>query len=126
MIVLVGRPDRRPGGHRSPRRWPIDAGRLRGRRRHAGASATPTAQAITGGPSSLPIIQVTDAIAVRDAGVDDRELAVQGWFASMMASCPAPNVNPINPLQVGCPDGFVWLMERARIGGYSVRQPDHL
>ncbi len=61
---------------------------------------------------SLPIIQVTDAIAVRDAGVDDRELAVQGWFASMMASCPAPNVNPINPLQVGCPDGFVWLMER--------------
>jgi hypothetical protein len=78
-----------------------------------GASATPTAQAITGEAFGLPVIQVTDAIAVRDAGVDDRELAVQGWFASMIASCPAPTINPIDPLQVGCPDGFVWLMKEA-------------
>jgi hypothetical protein len=78
-----------------------------------GASATPTAQAITGEAFSLPVIQVTDAIAVRDAGVDDRELAVQGWFAREIASCPAPLTKPINPLQTGCPDGFVWLMKEA-------------
>ena len=79
----------------------------------ASASATPTAQAITGEAFSLPVIQVTDAIAVRDAGVDDRELAVQGWFARMVASCPAPMTEPISPLQTGCPDGFVWLMQEA-------------
>ena len=79
-----------------------------------GVDATPTAQAVPGlAFETLPIIQVRDAIAIRDTGTDDRELAVQGWFASMNASCPAPNVNAVNPLQVGCPDEFVWLMERA-------------
>lgn len=112
VIVLVGALTvaladigRLGGGPSTPARSGADA--------TAGASATPTAQAITGLAFDLPVIQVTDAIAIRNAGTDDRELAVQGWFASMMASCPAPNVNPINPLQVGCPDGFVWLMERA-------------
>lgn len=79
-----------------------------------GPSATPTEQAIPGSILGLPIIRVTDAIAIRDAGIDDREVAVHGWFAdSGIPACPAPLINPINPLQVGCPDGFVWLMEQA-------------
>ncbi len=36
--------------------------------------ATPTAQAIPGSVFGLPIIHVPDAIAIRDAGVDDREV----------------------------------------------------
>jgi hypothetical protein len=89
---------------------PSDAGA------HASPAAipTPTEQALPGVVFGLPIIHLADAFAIRNAGIDDREIAVQGWFeGGLMPGCPAPNVNPINPLQVGCPDGFVWLMERA-------------
>jgi hypothetical protein len=79
----------------------------------AGVSATPTAQAITGEAFSLPVIQVTDAIAVRDAGVDDRELAVMGWFTPpRLVSCgPAPTADPVSPLESVCPDELTWLTE---------------
>ena len=80
----------------------------------AGASATPTAQAIPGLVfETLPIIQVTDAIAIRNAGTDDRELAVQGWFTPpMLVSCgPAPTAAPVSPVQVVCPDEITWLTE---------------
>lgn len=80
----------------------------------AGPNATPTEQALPGLVFDLPLIRVTDAIAVRDAGVDDREVAVLGWFSDGgIPACPAPVTDPVSPLQVGCPDGFVWLMERA-------------
>jgi hypothetical protein len=73
-----------------------------------GASATPTSQAVPGSVVGLPIIEVPDAIAIRDGGVDDREIAVLGWFGpAPMPSCPfTPTVNP---LQLQCPDTFVWF-----------------
>jgi hypothetical protein len=81
----------------------------------AGASATPTAQAIPGLAFDLPIIQVTDATTVRDAGVDDRELAVMGWFTPSLTAirCAAPRVPQTSPLQVDCGDGATWLTQDA-------------
>ncbi len=62
----------------------------------------------------LPVRPVTDAIATRDAGPDDRELAVAGWFTpATPMSCPAPLERPTSPVQPVCPDQFVWLMEDA-------------
>ena len=37
----------------------------------------------------LPIVSVTDAITIRDAGIDDREIAVHGWIAPVVpVPCP--------------------------------------
>jgi len=80
-----------------------------------GASATPTAQAIPGEVLDLPVIDVPDAISIRDAGVDDREFAVLGWFT------PAPPISCggdagkmfVSPVQLRCPDQLVWLTEDA-------------
>jgi len=78
-----------------------------------GAVPTPTEQALPGNVFDLPIIRVPDAIAIRDAGIDDREIAVVGWFTDGgPIPCPAPIVALVNPLQAWCPDEFVWLMER--------------
>ena len=75
--------------------------------------ATPTEQALPTIIFDLPVIHVSEAIAIRDAGVDEREIAVLGWFSDGgPIPCPAPNVFPINPLELECPDEFVWLMER--------------
>lgn len=79
----------------------------------AGPDPTPTEQALPGVVFGLPVVHLTDAFAVRNAGVDDRELAVQGWFSGgLNPSCPPPIPDPVSPLQVSCPDGFVWLMEQ--------------
>ena len=80
-----------------------------------GASATPTEQAIPGSVFGLPVVHVHDAIAVRDSGVDDREIAVSGWFT------PAPPVScggdaadiAESPVVAHCPDELVWLSEDA-------------
>lgn len=77
----------------------------------AGAGATPTQQAVPRSTVGLPIIHVSDAIAIRDAGADDRELAVEGWFTpgTLAVRCAAPNPPHTSPLQLDCGDGSMWL-----------------
>ena len=57
-------------------------------------------------------ISVSQAIAVRDGGIDDRELAVAGYLSpSPIVYCPARFSTP-NPTLLECPESFSWLMER--------------
>ena len=59
----------------------------------------------------LPVVSVEQAIGRRDAGVDDRELAVHGWFSPPPPiSCPAPATWPVSPIEPNCPDQWVVLM----------------
>lgn len=75
-----------------------------------GASAPPDEPPTSVG--GLQTITIREALAVRDAGVDDQELAVEGWFTPAPAiGCPAPNAWPTSPIQPWCPDTFVWLTE---------------
>jgi len=79
-----------------------------------GPSAIPTEQALPGTVfERLPIIGVTDAIAIRDAGIDDREIAVQGWLTlARPRNCGiVPLEQPISPVQLRCPDDHTWLTE---------------
>jgi hypothetical protein len=75
----------------------------------------------------LPIISVSDAIAIRDAGIDDREIAVHGWFWPV---APIPcTLPPPTSLQPVCLDQYVVLMaEPESLGtggsnGYSGDRP---
>jgi hypothetical protein len=47
--------------------------------------------------------------------VDDRELAVKGWFtpAPLISCGPAPTAAPLSPLQRQCPDRSQWLDQDA-------------
>lgn len=79
-----------------------------------GGSAAASDSASAGPPTAfgLPIISVTDAIAMRDAAIDDREIAVRGWFdPGPPVSCPAPLEPATSPVQPVCPDQFIWLTE---------------
>jgi hypothetical protein len=59
----------------------------------------------------LPVISVLEALALRDAGVGDRELAVRGWFSPIgPISCPAPATWPVSPVEPNCPDDWIVLM----------------
>jgi hypothetical protein len=76
----------------------------------------------------VPLMNVTDAITIRDSGVDDREIAVHGWFSPIgPLSCPyTPATSPVQPV---CPDEFVVLMAepeslvRREENGYSGHEP---
>jgi hypothetical protein len=80
-------------------------------------AATPAA---SGGPSTpgdaisdltTHPISVSQAIAVRDRGIDDRELAMAGYLSpSPIIYCPARFSTP-NPTLLECPESFSWLME---------------
>lgn len=59
--------------------------------------------------AGLPVISVRDAIALRDAGPDDREAAVRGWFAPLMP-VPCPFTPATSPVQPVCPDDQIILM----------------
>jgi hypothetical protein len=91
-----------------------------------GASATPTEQALPGSVFGLPIVGVRDAIAVRDSGTDDREIAVHGWFTpAPPVSCGGDAVKTYdNPVVPHCPDELVWLSEEA--GSYVHATGDRL
>jgi hypothetical protein len=78
------------------------------------AASTPQA---TAGPETalgLPIVSVSDAIAIRDAGVDNQELAVRGWYTPA-ASTPIFDCYAIGrliqPVQSGCGENFIWLTQ---------------
>ncbi len=55
----------------------------------------------------LPVIDVPAALAVRDAGEDDRELAVSGWYSPIAVPCPAMYVKRDSPLQPNCDEWVV-------------------
>jgi hypothetical protein len=64
----------------------------------------------------LSMRSVEDAIVIRDAGVDDRELAIKGWFSPVPPiSCPAPATWPVTPVEPNCPDQWVVLMARPEV-----------
>jgi hypothetical protein len=58
---------------------------------------------------------VSDAIAVRDSGVDDREIAVSGWFTpAPPVSCGSESAQTYeSPVVAHCPDELIWLSEDA-------------
>lgn len=59
----------------------------------------------------MEVITVSEAIEVRDAGQDGRELAVTGWFTPVgPIPCPYPG-ELTSPIQLRCPDSEVWLTE---------------
>jgi hypothetical protein len=66
----------------------------------------------TGAPTTfgLPVLSVEDAIAIRDGGVGDREIAVHGFLSGRQPiGCPA-DPRPPNPTELRCPGGSIWLM----------------
>ena len=73
----------------------------------------PTASAAPTSVFGLPVGTVSDALAVRDGGVDGRELAVAGWFTpAPPLGCPAPPTPRVSPLQLWCPDEAIRLVEQ--------------
>ena len=85
-------------------------------------SASPSASDPWAGRDTvgLPTISVNDAIAICDAGIDDREIAVHGWFWPVSPiPCALP---PPTSLQPVCLDRYVVLMaepESLGTGGSS-------
>lgn len=60
----------------------------------------------------LPVMSLIEALAVRDAGVDDRAIAVHAWFIEWIPEgCQGvdPRGLPTNPLQIRCADAHRWL-----------------
>ncbi len=77
------------------------------------AIATPTEQALPGSVLDLPIITVSDAIVIRDAGADDRELAVMGWFTPALTGLRCVPPAPVSPVELDCGDSSIWLTHQA-------------
>jgi hypothetical protein len=76
------------------------------------ASGTPALAASNAPDASDPIPEasVPEAIAIRDGGVDRREIAVRGFLSRMpVLSCPFVPGDP-NPARIDCPASFQWLM----------------
>jgi hypothetical protein len=71
------------------------------------ASAPASATAMLG--TALTVVQ---AAAIRDAGVDDREIVVTGFLgaAGLRLPCPMPLL-AANPAHPDCPQSFAWLMQ---------------
>jgi hypothetical protein len=77
---------------------------------------TPAGASVAGFPKDvvgLPVVSVSEAIELRDAGPDGTEIAVRGWMSTPFPmSCPAP-IEPLTPVELGCPEAFTsWLTER--------------
>ena len=75
--------------------------------------------------AGLTVISVDDAIAIRDAGVDGREMAVRGWYQAH-APCPArPWIQgPSSPIQPTCANSVSWLMrDEEDLGPQGFLQP---
>jgi hypothetical protein len=61
----------------------------------------------------LPVVSVSEAIAIRDTDPTDHELAVRGFFSpAQPISCPAPQFGiSENPIRLDCPLMTQWLLE---------------
>jgi hypothetical protein len=69
----------------------------------------PSTVGLSGTNATAPVLSVADAVSVRDGGVDQREIAVGGWFAAFAVPCPAPPEGAYGPLE-DCAINFTWLM----------------
>ncbi|MGP1674308.1 MAG: hypothetical protein ACTS8Z_03720, partial [Candidatus Limnocylindrales bacterium] len=58
----------------------------------------------------IPVISVVGAMTIRDTGIDDRELAVRGWYTAV-PPIPCPYTPATSPVQPVCPDDWVVLMQ---------------
>ncbi|HEY8987720.1 MAG TPA: hypothetical protein VIM39_01790, partial [Candidatus Limnocylindrales bacterium] len=55
------------------------------------------------GVAALPLLDVVEAVAIRDAGVDDREIRVQGFFPGIPTMfCPVGREPLANPTRIDC------------------------
>ncbi len=105
-----------------------------------GATTTPSdaageataAPAVSGSPAvsaptevaGLTVISVDEAIAIRDAGVDGREMAVRGWYQALPLPCPSMDPGPSSPIQPTCANTVSWLMrDREDLGPQGFLQP---
>lgn len=84
------------------------------------AGIRPPATDEPGQPTSvfgLDVMTVSDALRIRDAGHDDRELAVAGWFTpAPLISCGTISTDAaVSPVELRCPDQLVWLTERPEV-----------
>jgi hypothetical protein len=62
----------------------------------------------------IPTISVSDAMTVRAKGTDGHEIAVRGWYSDAPTmSCPRRLDVLRLPLEMSCPDQFMWLMQDA-------------
>lgn len=93
-------------------------------------SAAPTTPVPSNGSVPFPDpISVSEAIAIRDAGPDGRELVVQGWF-SPIAPLSCPYTPATSPIQSVCPDQWIVLMGdpeslvTVRNDGFEGREPN--
>jgi hypothetical protein len=62
--------------------------------------------------NGLPILSVTEAIAVRDLEQSDREIAVRGFYARWAPTRCRLATEPVSPLLASCDRPFEWLTER--------------
>ena len=95
------------GVGRLGRATPADSGAPSNAAETSGVSAPSTAQPALGEP-----ISIVQAAAIRDAGVDDREIVVTGFLGGAGLRLPCPMVLlPRNPTRLDCPYSFAWLMQ---------------
>jgi hypothetical protein len=61
----------------------------------------------------LPVVSVSEAIAIHDTDPTDREIAVRGYFSpALPLPCPAPDLRTSeNPIRLDCPLMTQWLLE---------------
>jgi hypothetical protein len=78
---------------------------------------------------SVPRASVSEAVAIRDAGVDRRELDVAGFLSrTPVLACPVV-LGDQNPTRLDCPQNFQWLMakpeelEHQTADGFSLGPP---
>lgn len=77
--------------------------------------------------TTLPVVSISDAIAIRDGGVNSDELAIGGWYVFNVVPCPKSS--GVTDLLEGCPLDFAWLMTDPEqlttgvTGAGSFRQP---
>jgi hypothetical protein len=90
----------------------------------SGTAATPSADLGPASPSSvqpptsvlgLDVMTVSAAEAVRDAGVDDTEIAIRGWFTPppVIACTHTLDGYASNPLLLDCAQALTWLDQDA-------------
>jgi hypothetical protein len=67
----------------------------------------------------LPVLSVAEANAIRDGGVDEREIAVHGFLATFgPMPCPPPTTDFTtlnNPTRLWCESAQTWVMEQPEV-----------
>ena len=76
------------------------------------------------GVAALPLLDVAGAVAVRDGGIDGREIRVQGFFAGIPVIYCALMLGPLNPTRIDCaPATITQNRVPLPISGSTARDP---